>query len=174
MNRLESDEANGYLLWPVKKSFREYIAALEDGSETVEGGAVSADGGFVFAECESTGFTDDGSIGTIRYGGGVSFSGYGGMLSTRLFEPWFEIDGQQARMSVQTRGGSHPARQVIATCELPLPETTTELVVWRDAVPLLTFEGVSLFGDVYQPGSALDCLTLSRGRRRRETTQADG
>ena len=87
MNQREPGGANGYLRWPVKRSFREYIAALEDGSETVEDGAGLAGGSFVFAERGSTGFTDGGSTGTIRYGGGVSFSGYGGMLSARLFEP---------------------------------------------------------------------------------------
>jgi|GEM_PF-3413507 len=173
MNQRETGEATGYLRWPVKRSFREYIAALPDGSETVDGGVASADGNFVFAECGSTGFADGGTAGTIRYGGGVSFGGYGGMLSARLFEPWIEIDGPQARLSVQTRGGTYPVRQVIATWELPVPQTTGELMVWRDAVPLLTFEGVSLFGDVYQPGSALDGLTFSRGCRHK-TAKAGG
>lgn len=173
MNQREPEGTSGYLNWPVKRSFRDYIAALDDGSETVEGGAASTDGNFVFAECGSTGFADGGTAGTIRYGGGVSFSGYGGMLSARLFEPWIEIDGRQARLSVETRGGAFPVRQVIATWELPVPETTAELMVWRDAVPLLTFEGVSLFGDVYQPGSALDGLTFSRGCHG-ETAKAGG
>lgn len=138
--------------WSIKQSFRDYVALLDDGSEDVIEPARVDQGGLklIFPlDSETTG------IGELRFGGGVEYTGYGGILSARMLDPWIESSVKGTVISVIAGPRSVAARTAIAEID-PLGELSGEVT----RVPRLTLEGARLFGDVYQPGTSLDPIIL--------------
>ena len=140
--------------WAVKESFIEYVRALEDGSIDAFDGAEWEDGAFVFPG-EASG------DGGVSFTGGVRFRGFAGMLDVRLAEPMIEGDGAGMRLTALVGPESIAARAPIATLDATEQPRAGES--WT-ATPKLTFEGVRIFGDVYQVGAELAQLVVDPER----------
>lgn len=140
----------GRLRWAVKDSFIHYIRGLTDGTiETFEG-CEAVDGEFLFPG-ESSG------EGGHLFTGGVQFTGFAGMLDVRLVDPMIEGDGPAKTLSALVGVKSIAARVAIADIEDAAPIEAGQ--PWT-ATPKLTFEGVRIFGDVYQVGTELAPLIV--------------
>jgi hypothetical protein len=140
----------GTLRWTVKESFIEYIHGLSDGTIETFDGCEPLDGTYVFPGESS----DDGGH---LFSGGIQFTGFAGMLDVRLVDPMIEADGTQWKLTALVGTKSIAARVAIATIENAGPLRTDEQ--WT-ATPKLTFEGVRVFGDVYQVGAELAPLIV--------------
>jgi hypothetical protein len=143
-------ESIGRLRWAVKKSFIDYVRGLSDGTIEAFDGCQADDGVFVFPG-ESAG------DGGLSFTGGIRFTGFAGMLDVRLVDPMIEGDGVDRTLTALVGPKSIAARVAIATVEGAGPLRGGE--PWT-ATPKLTFEGVRVFGDVYQVGTELAPLVL--------------
>jgi hypothetical protein len=150
----------GPLRWAIKRSFRGYISALEDGSEAGIGVTLTED------EYEFPGdaveIASDGGLVRVKFHGAVAFDGYGSLLAITLAEPWLEVDGHRVTLTVQdalTGGVRHPIAQF--TLAHPVIDAPTGDRVWANCSPELTFEGARFFGDTYRVGTPLDHLSFS-------------
>ena len=141
--------------WAVKESFIHYVRGLEDGTIETFDGAEWKDGAFVFPG-ESAG------DGGLSFTGGVRFRGFAGMLDVRLAEPMIEGDGDSMRLTALVGPESIAARAPIATLDATEQPRAGES--WS-ATPALTFEGVRIFGDVYQVGAELAQLVVEPEKR---------
>lgn len=140
----------GTLRWAVKESFIDYIRGLSDGNIEAFDGAVWSDGAFVFPG-EAAG---DGGVSFL---GGVRFTGFAGMLDVRLVDLMIEGDGPNKTLTALVGPKSIAARVAIATIDADHPLRVGEN--WT-ATPKLTFEGVRIFGDVYQVGAEMAALVV--------------
>ncbi|MGO4689637.1 HtaA domain-containing protein [Glaciibacter sp. 2TAF33] len=145
-------ESTGQLRWAVKESFIDYIRGLSDGGIEAFDGCEVVDGAFIFPG-ESAG------DGGLLFTGGVRFTGFSGMLDVRLVDPMIEGEGPDKTLSALVGVPSIAARATIATIENSAPRTAGER--WT-VTPRLTFEGVRIFGDVYQVGAELAPLVVDR------------
>jgi Htaa len=144
------NESIGRLRWAVKESFIDYVRKLSDGTiETFEG-CEADDGAFVFAG-------DSAGDGGVSFSGGIHFKGFAGMLDVRLVDPMIEEDGVDKTLTALVGPKSIAARVAIATVEGAGPLRAGQ--PWT-ATPKLTFEGVRIFGDVYQVGTELAPLVF--------------
>jgi hypothetical protein len=143
-------ESIGRLRWAVKESFLDYVRGLSDGTIDTFDGCEVEDGVFVFAG-ESAG------DGGLSFTGGIQFTGFAGMLDVRLVDPMIEGDGIDTTVTALVGPKSIAARVAIATVESAGPLRGG--AAWT-ATPKLTFEGVRVFGDVYQVGTELAPLVL--------------
>ncbi|WP_208322583.1 HtaA domain-containing protein [Salinibacterium sp. ZJ454] len=140
------------LRWAVKESFIDYIRGLEDGTIETFDGCESVDGAFVFPGVSA-------ADGGLLFTGGVRFTGFSGMLDVRLVDPMIEGDGPDKTLSALVGVPSIAARVAIATIEGAKPRHAGHR--WA-ATPRITFEGVRIFGDVYQTGTDLAPLVVDR------------
>lgn len=143
-------ESIGRLRWAVKESFIGYVRGLPDGTIETFDGCDAVDDAFVFPG-ESAG--DCG----LLFSGGIQFKGFAGMLDVRLVDPVIEGDGPDRTLSALVGPKSIAARVAIATIEGAEPRRADQ--PWA-ATPKLTFEGVRIFGDVYQVGTELAPLVV--------------
>jgi hypothetical protein len=146
-------ESTGRLRWAVKESFIDYVRGLSDGTIETFDGCEAGDGAFVFAG-ESAG------DGGLFFTGGLQFTGFAGMLDVRLVDPMIEGEGVGKTLSALVGPKSIAARVAIATIEGAEPLRAGEAWI---AQPKLTFEGVRVFGDVYQVGTELAPLVYEPG-----------
>jgi hypothetical protein len=147
-------ESIGRLRWAVKESFIDYVRGLPDGMIETFDGCEADDGVFSFAG----GSAGDGGLSFI---GGIRFTGFAGMLDVRLVDPMIEGDGVDKTLTALVGPKSIAARAVIATIAGAGPLSARER--WT-VTPKLTFEGVRIFGDVYQVGTELAPLVLDPGQ----------
>lgn len=141
---------HGALRWAVKESFIDYITGLSDGAVQTFDGCEQVDGQFVFPRAAS-------GDGGIHFAGGVHFTGFAGMLDVRLVDVMIEGEGADRRVTALVGPASIAARATIA--ELPDARPIEPGEEWT-ATPRLTFEGVRIFGDVYQVGTELAPMTV--------------
>ena len=144
----------GRLRWAVKESFIDYVRGLSDGTIETFNGCEAEDGIFVFAG-ESAG------DGVLSFAGGIQFTGFAGMLDVRLVDPMIEGDGVDKTLTALVGPKSIAARAAIATIEGAEPLRAGE--TWTGH-PRLTFEGVRIFGDVYEVGTELAPLVFEPGQ----------
>jgi hypothetical protein len=144
----------GRLRWAVKESFIDYVRGLSDGAIETFDGCEADDGVFVFAG-EAAG------DGAFSFAGGIQFTGFAGMLDVRLVDPMIEGDGVDKTLTALVGPKSIAARVAIATVDGAGPLRAGE--PWT-ATPKLTFEGVHVFGDVYQVGTELAPLMVEPGQ----------
>jgi hypothetical protein len=141
----------GRLRWAVKKSFIDYIRGLDDGAIEVFDGAEHLGETFVF-----TGESSDDS--GLLFGGGIRFTGFAGMLDVRLVDPMIETSQKgDYTLTAMVGAASIAARAPIATISGAGDFRPGQ--PWS-AVPQLTFQGVRIFGDVYQVGADLAPLVV--------------
>lgn len=151
---LHGAAADRILRWSIRSSFRNYVSGLPDGSEKAcEGAVLAADGRIEFPDDPSA--TTDPDV--LPFRGLVEFHGYGGVLDVLIREPWIHLapDGSGSVSIVRPTG----RRDVIARF--------TESAI-GDAIavpaPRLVTAGVSLLGDVYEPGAPLDPIDILEGQ----------
>lgn len=141
----------GSLRWAVKESFLDYIGGLSDGAVRTFDGCEQVDGQFVFPRAS----TGDGGV---HFSGGVHFTGFAGMLDVRLVDVMIEGEGAEQRLTALVGPASIAARATLAEIKDAPPLRPDE--EWT-ATPRLTFEGVRIFGDVYQVGTELAPMFVS-------------
>jgi hypothetical protein len=143
------------LVWSVKDSFLGYIRRLDDGLIETFDGCEAGDDAYVFP-IESSDET-----GTLC-SGGIRFTGFAGMLDVRIVDPMIENTSDGLRLSALVGPESIAARVAIATIDETRGIRPGE--PWT-ATPRLTFEGVRVFGDVYQVGEELAPLVIEPVQR---------
>ena len=144
--------ANGSLSWAVKESFLAYIHGLPDSEIKLLGDCESVNETYVFPSVSSRN-------GEHLFSGGVHFTGFAGMLDVRLVDPIIEGEGNQRTLTMLVGPPSIAARVAIA--EIDNAEEPRAATTWT-ATPKLTFEGVRVFGDVYQVGTELAPVVIER------------
>ncbi|ONH31642.1 HtaA domain-containing protein [Pseudofrankia asymbiotica] len=151
------------LRWGLKRSFIDYVRRMPDGRGSVGDGAVPVGSGDLFYQHDAARSTD-GSSGGPRvwaFRGDVRFSGHFGMLFVRVANPWLEIDGSTAVLSIEDPGARDDAprvRLVTATLQHLGDRDGTEL--WGSDDVALTAEGVAIFNDVYAEGEPFEPLMV--------------
>lgn len=141
------------LYWGVKESFRQYIAGISDGAETVCEGAFMEGGAFGFPLHEA-------SEDEYRFRGRVDLTGYSGMLSLQIQNPWLHVSEESWWLTVVDPAyrGDHNTR--LRFCTLGEPETGTAdsktVVLPAQLDPAAT----RMFDGVYAAGTQLDDITV--------------
>lgn len=149
------DVATGQLRWNVKESFREYVRELPDGEEkwTAEVGGIT-DGDLVFPAVAVSLDAETAVPPTFKFGGGVRFTGYRGMLRVDIKDPWIEVGEAETSLTADTAPpGVPPRRTVIATVPGRPAVVEGGACVWHPESTALTAAGAALLGSVYQPGT---------------------
>lgn len=144
----------GRLNWGVKESFIAYVRKLDDGSIEAINGATREGDVFGF---DGVSADDSG----LLFAGGVHFTGFAGMLDVRLTDLMIEAGATAPVLSALVGPPSIAARTVIATFDGASAPVSGS--AWG-ATPRLTFEGVRVFGDVYQVGTELSVLSVEPGQ----------
>lgn len=137
----------GPLVWPIKRSFRAYVAGLDDGVERAGGGLVDSVDGYVFTRVNSP--SD-----AVEFSGWVHFTGWNGLLDVLIRDPLLRLEHGQVAVEVCTSTRSD-ARTRLATADVTEPAGSR----WELA-PRLTLAGANLLGGAYEPGAALDPLVI--------------
>ncbi|GLZ81649.1 hypothetical protein Afil01_64560 [Actinorhabdospora filicis] len=149
----------GNLDWGVKESFRKYITGpIASGGTEVTGGAASTAGGFRFPGATGD-FDQAKQTLTAKLGGAVRFYGH------KKADGTWELDTTFKDLSLKVSGG----KGTLYTGTTPLAElgkvptmTPKDGVLTLSAVAAtLTPEGKAVFGGFYEPGTALDPVTLA-------------
>ncbi|ROO85658.1 Htaa protein [Actinocorallia herbida] len=151
---------DGYTLtWGVKRSFREYVAEVDDGSETFGNGARrTASGEFAFPLADAADFDPATGLGTLRFAGSVVFRAYSGVLLVRVRDPWVVLGETGGCLTIM-----HPAyREATGVrAEIAVFDPPVRAAGGRRLAPTLTYDGVRAFGDVYGVGAPLDPALLT-------------
>ncbi|GAA3208040.1 HtaA domain-containing protein [Actinocorallia longicatena] len=131
--------SDGSLVWGVKKSFREYVEHSE-GTIAASGQATRDGDAFVFPAAGEA----------LRFTGTVAFEAHGGMLAVKITDPWIVEDEEGLALSVASPHRPD-TRLVIARLSAPVVDGGR-----ATAAAALTYEGVSLLGNVYSVKAELD------------------
>lgn len=162
-----SPGAPAELRWGIKESFREYVLALNDGSESLSSDVTKDEHGNYLFRADPDGACDATTGGPLKFQGSVLLSGYRGMLIVRVRDPWIEATSGGMRLTVM-----HPSYREKTTERLALAELveagTKEIdgVRYRTLASRLLSFGVRTFNDVYQVGTELDDVTVVFHSRR--------
>ena len=87
------------LLWSIKRSFLMYIARLNSGYISAEGGASNYKGSFLF-EYPSDASRQDPNV--LNFRGGVQFTGHHGMLSLKISDPMIKEENGKFTLFVKS------------------------------------------------------------------------
>lgn len=138
------------LLWGIKSSLRDYVAALSDGRVLLEGGAAGdLDNGFAFPVRRVDGTS-------VETAGSVTLCGYG-MTLCEVTEPRLDIRGDRVALSIR-RWAGRDARLEIGDLGPSEADPNHAVPSWS---PLALAEsGRELFDFRYEPGVPLDPVAL--------------
>lgn len=158
---------SGSLDWGVKASFRSYVeGSIGHGTITVGDGATkNADGTYRFP-LRSGSFTAGENTTDARLGGWVRFVAHDGSLDLTIEDPRVVISRAGSTLiadvtSKPLSGGDSVLFDDVALAELDISGVTPSgTTVWSAVPTLLTGAGAPAFAGFYQPGTALDALTL--------------
>jgi len=142
----------GELLWAVKSSLLGYVAAQNDGTITVTGGAErSYDGRFRFPLAPRAG----GRPGTLIFQGGIRLRAHGSLMDITLEDPWIAESAVSVRA---TTGGQEAERIVLARFTL----APNGPHAWRGEHVRLTSDGAFTLGGLqYHEHQQIDELAFS-------------
>ena len=152
--------AGGSLRWGISSSFADYVTGtIAHGSITVSGGATRSGGLFQFGQASGSTFDPATGVGTVSYGGGVRFTGHGGLLDLSIANPEFRFTSPASAQLWVTSNG---ARTQLATVNVGVAARSVDggAVTFADAPVTLTPAGSALFQGRY---GNLDPLTLTIG-----------
>lgn len=139
------------LTWGLKRSFRDYVAGIDDGRETADGGARIDGAGFFFP------LVDEGEV--VRFSGRVALSAYSGLLELRIEDPWVEREGEGWVLTILDPTSRSQPRARLPLCVLTETDSADDGDDGRGFRTLetrLAPSGARLFDGVYVPGSLLD------------------
>ncbi|CAN5125784.1 hypothetical protein BH09ACT3_BH09ACT3_05320 [soil metagenome] len=152
------------LRWGFKESFRSYLTStIANGQWVVDGGAGYSTPEFQWMS--GSGFYDpDSASGLVAFIGSVTFTGHGGVLSTRIANPELQfVDSSTAYLLLDVAGTTQGGEAVDLTAvrfaglDLEAGRRSAEAVT----VPaVLTAEGAEAFG-TYPAGEPLDPVEYS-------------
>ncbi|RLV54978.1 hypothetical protein D9V41_14295 [Aeromicrobium phragmitis] len=159
----------GSLTWGVKESFRAYISGTiaNGGWEVSDGASYETP---TFGWSPATGSIDrDTGAGSVSFTGTVRFTGHDGILDMTLANPTVEFaeDGH-ATLLLDTRGTDTSGEVAVDVTQQPVADLgvigpvdpTSGTMTFTDVPVALSEAGAPAFADFYQPGEALDPLTL--------------
>jgi hypothetical protein len=163
----------GSLTWGFKESFRSYISGtIAKGAwEPVDGASYETP---VFSWPATGGSVDPATgAGSVTFGGGVRFSGHGGLLDTTIAEPTLVLDPAGSRILLDVRGVSmddalagatdqvNSAEQVdfVALDPAAVPASDGAALSASDVATTLTADGAAQFGS-YEAGTAFDPVSF--------------
>jgi hypothetical protein len=152
--------SGGSLLWGISSSFADYVTgSIAHGSITVSGGATRSGGLFQFGQVAGSTFDPTTGVGTVSYGGGVRFTGHGGLLDLSLANPEFRFTSPASAQLWVTSNGS---RMQLATVNVGVAARSVSggAVTFSGAPVILTSAGSALFQGRY---GNLDPITLTIG-----------
>ncbi len=166
--------AGGRLDWGVKKSFRDYVEGpIAHGRIELTGGAAAQSDGFRFPDARGGFDADEPSL-DAAFGGTVRFLGHeeGGAytLDLKFSDLKVQADGDGAALVADVSAKDRESGEVtesddVAVADLaldPAELTATDDVVELTDVPAaLTESGAGAFGGFYEPGAALDPVSLA-------------
>jgi len=150
------------LRWGIKRSFRDYVTALKDGTRQIADGAdESATGEFRFPLADTSRFSLTNHTGVVRFRGRVEFGGHMGMLYVRISDPWLHVSSDDVELTIADGdlGGRLSLVQQHDGIETSLNDRYQQLVIRQ---PKLTEAGTAVFGEVYDTGDVFDeiCVTV--------------
>jgi hypothetical protein len=141
----------GTLHWALRRSFTEYVAAMDDGRIDRHGVDLDEEERFVFAPSAESSETVWG------FEGRVEFWAHFGVLDFRLHGVRLELGPRPCvTVGVQPRG----VGRVVLSDLTDLPSPSPAERVFAAA---LTEDGVRVLGGVYEVGDALDPLVVVAG-----------
>jgi hypothetical protein len=160
----------GHLDWGVKGSFRSYVTSpTASGSITTASGATAnGDGTFRFPATSGTAAADGSTI-DADFAGSVRFTGHGGELDLLVTGLEVRVDGDTGTLvadvtshAIGAAGSTEHADVELAELDLRTvtPGSIGLTVTWPGIAAALTDAGAPAFGGFYQPGEALDPLTV--------------
>jgi hypothetical protein len=155
------------LRWGIKQSFRDYVLALNDGSENLSSQVTRDERGNFSFEADPNGTSKATNDEPMKFQGSVVLSGYRGMLLVRVRDPWIEVTNSGMQLTVM-----HPAYREKTTERLALAELVevgtreVEGSYYSTLGSRLLAPGVRTFDDVYKVGTELDDLTVVFHSRR--------
>ncbi len=155
------------LSWGFKSTFVNYVSRLSDGSITTSGVSKSGNN---FAWGGGSGkYNQDTNKGLVSLGGTVTFSGHGGVMSSKFSGMRVQfLGGNSAALIANVVANDMNGKPTtmngvqIATISLAGKKSTSgNTVTWSNAGVTLTSAGAKAFGGFYQAGESLDSLTIS-------------
>ncbi|WP_182355099.1 HtaA domain-containing protein [Flaviflexus huanghaiensis] len=159
--------------WGVKESFRRYLTSPFAGGDTeLSGGVIASGDGFAWpvvagGEIDSHGLTD------LAFEGTVHFTAHEGILDVSLSNPTISFAGPtpvltaEAASRAYNRGQTTPGELVtfgrVELATLPTATVTSgaDVIDVSFGAGSLTEAGAKAFGGFYQPGDAIDPISIS-------------
>lgn len=156
------DPAKGALQWGVMTRFVKYIESNADGKVSVHGAATRGGGSFGFPQVKGGDWNPDTGLGSVRYGGGVSFSAHDGALGLSILDPVITVTGAKSAVLSATVDGN-----VQRLVDIDLSSATRTVgagggVTWAGAKTKLHADSVDAFQS-YEAGQAFDDITFTVG-----------
>ncbi|UFS58341.1 HtaA domain-containing protein [Subtercola endophyticus] len=146
--------------WAIKQSFLEYVSGLDDGEiSAAEPATVTGLGPFSFtAEADqrldiATGF------GVLRFRGRAVVSGHFGMMSVTITDPWVQIDGDGAALTIPDPDRDPASGKRIEIVRLAVEEPFAPQG-FTGIPSTLTVEAIGVFNGQYQSGTEMDPVTI--------------
>lgn len=150
------------LIWGVKASFREYVAASPGGQVEAQDGAEQRSDGTLFFPLEKDTVQELEGVREFAFRGSVTFAAHDGFLSVTLADPLVHVDGGcWARLWIRRPGrptGAPSDYQVIEESQLSGGHGKDEVLDVPE--PLLCVNAVTLFDNVYPYRTVLDPLRI--------------
>ncbi|TQC48827.1 hypothetical protein EEB14_13370 [Rhodococcus sp. WS4] len=146
------------MLWAVKSSLRDYVAALPDGNMVISGGggiSHPADE-FYFELADATGYDKDRLAGLLRFRGAIHFSGHAGLLSVSIVDPWVGFGGRRGLLSVSVGG----ERILLAELRAISVSRGQEAMIFVAAEVTLSGSAVPMFSHAYPEGEVLAPVSI--------------
>lgn len=175
----EVEVTSASLQWGVKESFRNYITGpIADGQIALQGSTTQTeDGTFEWSNGTGTATTDGSSV-DVSFGAdnGVHFTGHdygeGAILDQAFTNPHVVITSGSAELRADVHGREFVDTTTlgdwytledatVATLDLDQAQQSGTTLTWTNAPATLTDEGAQAFGGFYEPGAALDPITLT-------------
>lgn len=147
------------MLWSVKGSFLDYVAAQPDGDMTQPQATFLGRPAFYFAVAPRNGRSDEPGPGSVCFSGCARFKAHDGALAATVSNPSISVGEGGASLFIDAPGTA-TGRMALAR----LSETATGTVdgvpatIWNSVV--LTMEGTDLFGGYYNPRTRLAPLAV--------------
>ena len=139
-----------HLCWGIKRSFSDYVTALNDGTRRISDGADElATGAFRFPLSETSRFSLTTYTGVVQFRGRVEFGGHMGMLYVRISDPWLHVSADDVELTIAD-GDFGDRLSLIHQHDgigVSLNSKHQQLVIRQ---PKLTEAGTAIFGEVYK------------------------
>ncbi|MFJ8331006.1 HtaA domain-containing protein [Streptomyces sp. NPDC094437] len=150
---------DGAVDWGVRRTFREYVTGdIAQGEWTLSDGA--QDGGALFRFPKGEGTYEKGEL-KAAFAGAVAFTGAHG-LDLRFSGVRVAVEDGKGTLSADVTGADFTGKKVaLVTFEAKSLKSADGLAQLTEAPATLTAEGAKAFGAMYQPGTAMDPVSLA-------------